>query len=141
MGRTAGRSYKAAPRQLLQVDAGGNASTSPTTPHAHAAHNAKEGEGAAREAAKIGREALGNAADVSNLLEGALESADWIYQGTSLVRKDPLTHREALVALEQLYDRVLDLEQRRRDQPPPEDVEEYEFWLALFVAQQFGVGI
>ncbi|KAI0820787.1 topoisomerase II-associated protein PAT1 [Trametes gibbosa] len=111
LGRTAGRSYKAAPRQLLQVDAGGNSSTSPTTSHTHAAHSSKEGEGAAREAAKIGREALGNAADA-----------------TSLVRKDPLTHREALVALEQLYDLVLDLEQRRRDQPAPEDVEEYEIW-------------
>ncbi|KAI0629297.1 topoisomerase II-associated protein PAT1 [Trametes polyzona] len=118
LGRTAGRSYKAAPRQLLQVDSS-NVSTSPTTSHAHAAHISKtdasktkeEGEGAAREAAKIGREALGNASDPAGL-----------------VRKDPLTHRESLVALEQLYDLVLDLEQRRRDQPPPEEIEEFEIW-------------
>lgn len=68
LGKTSGRSYKAAPRQLLQV---GNASTSPTLSPAHA-HISKEDatdrnidEGAAKEAAKLGREALGNAADVS----------------------------------------------------------------------------
>ncbi|KAI0664219.1 topoisomerase II-associated protein PAT1 [Cubamyces menziesii] len=120
LGRTAGRSYKAAPRQLLQVDSS-NGSTSPTVSHSHSssAHISKadaskaqeEGEGAAREAAKIGREALGNATDA-----------------TGLIRRDPLTHREALVKLEQLYDLVLDLEQRRRDQPPPEEVEEFEKW-------------
>lgn len=113
LGRTAGRSYKAAPRQLLQVDAS-NASTSPTTSHATAAHIskqdiAKEGEGIAREAAKMGREALGTATD-------------------SLVRRDPLTHRESLVILEQLYDLVLEVEQRRRDQPAPEEVEAFEEW-------------
>ncbi|KAI8996589.1 topoisomerase II-associated protein PAT1 [Trametes punicea] len=116
LGRTAGRSYKAAPRQLLQVDAS-NVSASPSMSHASAAHISKAdaakaqemGEGAAREAAKIGREALGNASDP-----------------TSLIRRDPLSHREALVKLEQLYDLVLDLEQRRRDQPNPDEVEEFE---------------
>nr|VWO94664.1 MDR efflux pump ABC3 [Ganoderma boninense] len=113
LGRTAGRSYKAAPRQLLQVDAS-NASTSPTTSHATAAHISKqdiamEGEGVAREAAKMGREALATAAD-------------------GFVHKDPLTHRESLVILEQLYDLVLEVEQRRRDQPPPEEVEAFEEW-------------
>ncbi|RDX54229.1 hypothetical protein OH76DRAFT_1398553 [Lentinus brumalis] len=114
LGRTSGRSYKAAPRQLLQVDTS-NVSTSPTTSHATAAHISKadstkqEGEGAAREAAKMGREALATATE-------------------GLVRKDPLTHREALVKLEHLYDLVLDVEQRRRDQPPPEEVEEFEHW-------------
>ncbi|CDO73306.1 hypothetical protein BN946_scf185008.g68 [Trametes cinnabarina] len=118
LGRTAGRSYKAAPRQLLQVDSN-NVSTSPAVSHASAAHISKsdaaraqeEGEGAAREAAKIGREALRNTAD-----------------STGLVHRDPLTHREALVKLEQLYDLVLDLEQRRRDQPNPEDIEDFEQW-------------
>ncbi|KAI0352379.1 hypothetical protein OH77DRAFT_1409256 [Trametes cingulata] len=116
LGRTAGRSYKAAPRQLLQVDSS-NVSTSPTVTHAHISKTdttkaKEEGEGAAREAARIGREALGNAA-------------------TGLIRREPLTHREALVKLEQLYDLVLDLEQRRRDQPPPEEVEEFEHWFVL----------
>ncbi|PIL24946.1 hypothetical protein GSI_12833 [Ganoderma sinense ZZ0214-1] len=113
LGRTAGRSYKAAPRQLLQVDAS-NASTSPTTSHATAAHIskqdiAKEGEGVAREAAKMGREALATVTD-------------------GFVHKDPLTHRESLVVLEQLYDLVLEIEQRRRDQPAPEEVEAFEEW-------------
>src|SRR5262245_57853842 len=64
LGKTSGRSYKAAPRQLLQVDAG---NTSPTTSSAHAHISKEDGmhsEGAAREAAKLGREALGNAAYV-----------------------------------------------------------------------------
>jgi hypothetical protein len=68
LGRTSGRSYKAAPRQLLQVDPN-NVGTSPTLSHTHA-HISKEdalrpdGEGAAKEAAKLGREALGDAAPV-----------------------------------------------------------------------------
>lgn len=120
LGRTAGRSYKAAPRQLLQVDAS-NASTSPTTSHATAAHiskqdMAKEGEGVAREAAKMGREALGTATD-------------------GFVHRDPLTHRESLVILEQLYDLVLEVEQRRRDQPAPEEVEVFEEWYVASPAQ------
>jgi hypothetical protein len=69
LGRTSGRSYKAAPRQLLQVDPN-NVGTSPTLSHAHP-HISKEDtsradvQGAAKEAAKLGREALGDAAPVS----------------------------------------------------------------------------
>lgn len=115
LGRTSGRSYKAAPRQLLHVDSS-NASTSPTTSHAHAAQihksDVQEGEGIAREAARMGREALTTATD-------------------GLIRRDPLTHREVLVKLEHLYDLVLDVEQRRRDQPPPEEVEEFEQWWVM----------
>ena len=51
LGKTAGRSYKAAPRQLLQVD----------TP----AEQSADADGAAKEAAKRGREALGMSSDVS----------------------------------------------------------------------------
>ena len=77
LGKTAGRSYKAAPRQLLQVDsnANGGPGGSPTLSHA-SAHISKadashpeissEGEGAARAAAKMGKEALGVALDVSS---------------------------------------------------------------------------
>ena len=60
----------------------------------------------------MGREALATATD-------------------GLVRRDPLTHREALVKLEHLYDLVLEVEQHRRDQPPPEEVEEYEIWYVI----------
>ena len=67
LGKTSGRSYKAAPRQLLQVDAGPASPTlSPAHPHVH--HTSKtiaHHEGAAKEAAKLGRQALGDAADVS----------------------------------------------------------------------------
>lgn len=67
LGKTSGRSYKAAPRQLLQVDSGAGAS--PTLSHATAnLHIGKSSshhhEGAAKEAAKLGREALGIAGDV-----------------------------------------------------------------------------
>ena len=66
LGKTSGRSYKAAPRQLLQVDAGN--APSPTLSHAtataHISKNSSLHEGAAKEAAKLGREALGVAADV-----------------------------------------------------------------------------
>jgi DNA topoisomerase 2-associated protein PAT1 len=119
LGKTSGRSYKAAPRQLLQVDAS-NASTSPTLAHANA-HISKEdspspqiGTAAAEEAAKLGREALGAAA--------AAASTD------GLVRTDPLTHRQSLVMLEGLYDMVLEVEQLRRDQPPPEEEAVFQQW-------------
>lgn len=67
LGKTSGRSYKAAPRQLLQVDAGAGAS--PTLSHATAnlyigKSSGHHHEGAAKEAAKLGREALGIAGDV-----------------------------------------------------------------------------
>ena len=47
---------------------------------------------------------------------------------SGLVRKDPLTHRETLVILEDLFDLVLSVEQERRDQPPAEEVEAFEEW-------------
>src|ERR1700731_1926112 len=57
LGKTSGRSYKAAPRQLLQVD------PSTTPAHAHISKDDavnKTGDGAIKEAAKLGKEALGN---------------------------------------------------------------------------------
>ncbi|KAL0067146.1 DNA topoisomerase 2-associated protein pat1 [Marasmius tenuissimus] len=116
LGRTSGRSYKAAPRQLLQVDA----NSSPTLSHAQAhGHIHKPDESpneaaadAAAKAAKLGREALGE------------HTAD----ASELVRKDPLTHREVLVTLETLYDLVLLLEQLKRNPAPPEDEEAIIEW-------------
>jgi DNA topoisomerase 2-associated protein PAT1 len=60
LGKTAGRSYKAAPRQLLQVDANGT-SPEPSIPsqsHISKADVAADVEGAAQKAAEIGHEAL-----------------------------------------------------------------------------------
>lgn len=68
LGKTAGRSYKAAPRQLLQVNSSNSSS------HAHISKEdaiRAHGEGAAKEAAKIGAEALGVTGDVRALLLGA----------------------------------------------------------------------
>lgn len=55
LGKTSGRSYKAAPRQLLQVDESPNSESI-----------ALDGGGGAKEAAKVGREALGSAAHVGH---------------------------------------------------------------------------
>ncbi|KAG6890305.1 hypothetical protein C0995_009511 [Termitomyces sp. Mi166 len=107
LGKTSGRSYKAAPRQLLQVDAAAPGG-SPTLPpgHAYIGKDAvqKSKEGAAQEAAKLGREALGNAGDTDGL-----------------IRKEPLSHRQILVAVESLYDAVLKTENIKRNEPSPED--------------------
>lgn len=101
LGKTSGRSYKAAPRQLLQVDANSvhPVPSSPTLSHTRTQSHEDTRKGAAAQAAKLGREALGNAADTRDL-----------------VSKDPLTRREVLVSLETLYDLVLRVEQLRRDQ-------------------------
>ncbi|KAG5650360.1 hypothetical protein H0H81_012506, partial [Sphagnurus paluster] len=111
LGKTSGRSYKAAPRQLLQVDST-NPNTSPSLSPAHA-HISKDTaekpqDAAAQEAAKLGREALGNAGDTAGL-----------------VRKEPLSHRQILVAVEGLYDLVLNTENIKRGEPTPEDTDEY----------------
>lgn len=66
LGKTSGRSYKAAPRQLLQVDAS-SPSSSPAPGHAHiskADAESHQGTSAAHEAAHIGHQALGGAAKV-----------------------------------------------------------------------------
>ncbi|KAJ7260002.1 topoisomerase II-associated protein PAT1 [Mycena haematopus] len=110
LGKTSVRSYKAAPRQILQVD---DASTSPTLTHA-SAHISKEDakdkphEGAAKEAARLTHETLGNTGNV--------------------VRKDPLTRRQFLAALEAMYDLVLNAEHLRREQPSPEEEEASKHW-------------
>ncbi|KAF7770553.1 hypothetical protein Agabi119p4_6527 [Agaricus bisporus var. burnettii] len=108
LGRTSGRSYKAAPRQLLQVETSGN---SPVMSQAHA-HVSKGSvsiskEGGAAEAARLGRAALGDAADTDNL-----------------VRREPLSNREILTIVENLYDLILGVEQVKRDQPLPEEEQE-----------------
>ncbi|KAI6122319.1 topoisomerase II-associated protein PAT1 [Pisolithus croceorrhizus] len=134
LGKTAGRSYKAAPRQLLQVDA---STTTPTVSgtHPHISkddaqpdnqHSLGDSNGAAREAAKMGREALGDAA-----------GADGI------VRQEPLTHRQVLVALEALYDLVLSVEQLRRDQPPEDDPISFPAWSRSYdnLVEQIWIGL
>jgi hypothetical protein len=84
LGKVSGRSYKAAPRQLLQVE------------HDHIS---KEDAATAKQAAQLGREALGN------------------NQGAGVVKRDPLTRRETLIFLEAIYDRVLKIEQLKREVP------------------------
>lgn len=78
LGKTSGRSYKAAPRQLLQVDPSNSSS------HAHISKEdaiRKHGEGAAKEAAKIGAEALGVTADVRVCSPCCIAMCSWILAG------------------------------------------------------------
>jgi hypothetical protein len=122
LGKTSGRSYKAAPRQLLQVDST-NASTSPTLSHT-AAHISKEdapkSEHAA-EAAKLGREALGAVGET-----------------TGLIKQDPLDSRQVLIKLEGLYDLLLKIEQFKREQPDEAEEEAFDQWLVTFLVNHSG---
>ena len=103
------------------------------TAHAHiskadAIASHQDGAGVAAEAAKFGKQALGEV-DVSPPrysphIVPHLENR----QGTDLVRRDPLTHREALIMLERLYDLVLDLEHQKREEPAEDDEEGIIIW-------------
>ncbi|CAE6481940.1 unnamed protein product [Rhizoctonia solani] len=105
LGKVSGRSYKAAPRQLLQVE------------HDHIS---KEDAATAKQAAQLGREALGNH-------PGA---------GTGVVKRDPLTRHEALITLEAIYDRVLKVEQLQRTPPPPEDPVAQAKWREMYESEK-----
>jgi len=115
LGKTAGRSYKAAPRQLLQVATGSGASPAS---HVHASKESDyHSNTGAEEAAKLGRETLGDAANTTNL-----------------IRKQPLTHRETLTILEHLYDLVLQVEQLRRDRSSTQDDQQPVEWQRQYFA-------
>lgn len=98
LGKVSGRSYKAAPRQLLQVE------------HDHIS---KEDAATAKQAAQLGREAL----------LGTQNGA-----GAGVTKRDPLTRRETLMTLEVIYDRVLKIEHLQRIQPPAEDPAAHAGW-------------
>jgi DNA topoisomerase 2-associated protein PAT1 len=44
------------------------------------------------------------------------------------ISRQPLTRKQVMYALEELYDAVLDVEQLRRDAPPPTAMEEIAVW-------------
>jgi len=75
LGKTSGRSYKAAPRQLLQVDSTPGSSPVMSPAHAHVSKASVQfKESGAAEAAKLGRAALGDAADVRILFVSVMSS-------------------------------------------------------------------
>ena len=43
-------------------------------------------------------------------------------------KKDPLTHREALVILERIFDIIMELDKLKEDQPAPDDELEVIHW-------------
>ncbi|KIL69488.1 hypothetical protein M378DRAFT_790623 [Amanita muscaria Koide BX008] len=110
LGKTSGRSYKAAPRQLLQVDPASGASPAISQAQAFKDPGDRVSNGA-EEAAKLGRATLGKAADTTNL-----------------IRREPLTQRETLTILEHLYDLVLHVEQLRRDHSLAQDEQQTVEW-------------
>lgn len=46
------------------------------------------------------------------------------------IRRQALTRKQVLVAIEELYDTMLELEQMRRDIPPPTAPEQLDAWNA-----------
>jgi DNA topoisomerase 2-associated protein PAT1 len=44
------------------------------------------------------------------------------------VHRQALTRKQALVAIEGLYDQILELEQARMQMPPPDDIPRLEAW-------------
>ncbi|KAI5886553.1 uncharacterized protein SCHCODRAFT_083696 [Schizophyllum commune H4-8] len=106
LGKTSGRSYKAAPRQLLQVDSAGS--------DAHAHISKDDAKDAAAEAAKLGREALG--------ITG---------ESNGIVARKPFTTREVLMRLEHLYDVVMQAE-RLNNSRVEEGEEGFEEWQAEY---------
>lgn len=50
------------------------------------------------------------------------------------MRREPLTNREILTIVENLYDLILGVEQVKRDQPlPDEEQERHDEWYVLFI--------
>ena len=54
-----------------------------------------------------------------------------LFQADGPIQRDPLTRKETLVILENLYDVLLRVEQMRREQPPVEDEERTLEWYVL----------
>jgi len=109
LGKTSGRSYKAAPRQLLQVDSGPNGSNSPTLSHAVSTSHISKAD-AAGHPHRDGNASPGDA-DHHHHHHHAVE-------GTTGETREPLTPRESLIILEHVYDFVLDLEHPRPELVP-----------------------
>ncbi|GJJ11363.1 hypothetical protein Clacol_005595 [Clathrus columnatus] len=103
LGKTSGRSYKAAPRQLLQVESVTSPSpnSSPRLRDQHLHHLGPED----------GKHALPD----KNVYE-------------NIEVKEPLTYRQALAIIENLFDYTIEWETNRRF-IPEENTEDYENWL------------
>ncbi|KAF8478258.1 topoisomerase II-associated protein PAT1 [Gautieria morchelliformis] len=112
LGKTSGRSYKAAPRQLLQVDAAplvGSPTSSPQLHEAEAVRHASEPR-SPEEPSRPPLDKLSRSGD----FEAAME---------------PLTRRQALTIIENLFDYALEWENNRRI-VPDEGTDAYYRWEA-----------
>ncbi|KZT43122.1 hypothetical protein SISSUDRAFT_1040559 [Sistotremastrum suecicum HHB10207 ss-3] len=115
LGKTSGRSYKAAPRQLLQVDA--VAPSSPSLSHTQAQQHTREGS-----ADFIAHTAKSSVHATTHQREPSPVEAE----GHS--DNKPLTRKQALMLIEGLYDLLLKIEHMRREQPAPEDLAGVDDW-------------
>jgi len=102
LGKTSGRSYKAAPRQLLQVNSASPANSD------HAAGSATNGNGAGAEFAK-------------NFNGATIDS-------NGVTKKDPLTYKESLRVLEYLYELTMHIDSHRRTIPAETDTVMTTIW-------------
>jgi DNA topoisomerase 2-associated protein PAT1 len=109
LGKTSGRSYKAAPRQLLQV-----AIASPESQKAHP-HPVKDHE-------------------IDNITEAPLKHGQvwWFSLFVSITNfvqlPAPFTRAESLLIIERLFSIILDVEQLRRNRPTTEDSSAISEW-------------
>ena len=118
LGRTSGRSYKAAPRQLLQVDSSSSASSD------HAGGSATNGNSAG---ADLATALNGATADVCiPLVLSDVSHRD--LQPNGVVKKDPLTYKESLRILEHLYELTMHIDSHRRTIPAETDVTMTAIW-------------
>ncbi|KAG9002210.1 hypothetical protein FRB94_004085 [Tulasnella sp. JGI-2019a] len=109
LGNVSGRVNKAAPRQMLQVSSNGPIS-SPSFAAALPVKTHEEHHRVAQAAGKLGREAMN------------------VNPSDTVTRKAPLTHRQAQIAVESIYDSLLMIEQMNRDAPPADDIELRGIW-------------
>ena len=119
LGKTSGRSYKAAPRQLLQVDSASSVNSD------HGAGSATNGDSAGTD---LARNLNGAVADVGTQLHPSERVAHQDLQSNGVVKKDPLTYKESLRILEHLYELTMHIDSHRRTIPAETDANMTTIW-------------
>ncbi|KAF8511840.1 topoisomerase II-associated protein PAT1 [Hysterangium stoloniferum] len=111
LGKTSGRSYKAAPRQLLQVNSSQTAGSPTSSPQLHEAETVESPSDAKEEQE-----------------EGPIEKPP-PWPVSHPIACEPLTRRQALAIIETLFDHALNWENNRRF-IPEDNPEAFERWQA-----------
>ena len=119
LGKTSGRSYKAAPRQLLQVDSSSSVNSD------HTAGSSTNGDSAGADLAKHLNRAV---ADVGLLFTSLEVFLTGTFKSNGVVKKDPLTYKESLRILEHLYELTMHIDSHRRTIPAETDTTMTAIW-------------